>query len=136
MSYINRVVPPPPPPDQQILVQRLIRMAFLLGLLAFGAVIWFTQRAGREPFSPDTPLTTFVPYVLGAALAGTIAMRFVVAKASDAQRPQYLLIGWAIGEAAALLGGVHWLMTGNPRWYVIGMFVFLSALVLHPLRRE
>ena len=136
MSYINQTVPPPES-GEQIAVQRLIRMSFVAGALLFGAVIWLMQnKLGGAPIQPDTPLTPLMPYLLGAALAGTIAMRIVVAKATEAQRFQYLLIGWAIGDAAALLGAVHWLMTGNPRWFFIGMFVLLGALVLHPLKRE
>lgn len=136
MSYINPTVPPPPP-GQQLRTMTMIRMAMTAGVLIFGGVILLLGRLGRVPPSPDTTLTTFMPYLLGALLAAAIAMRFVLAKAADdAQRASYLIIGWAIGEAAALLGGAHWMLTGNPRWYIIGVFVFLSALVLLPLSRE
>ena len=134
MSDIDPTVQPPRAPS----TLPLIRIAMTIGVLGFGAVIWFlTTRMGRVPPSPDTPLTGLMPYLLGAMLAGAIAMRFVAAKAvNTAQHASYLIIGWAIGEAAALLGGAHWLLTGNPRFYLIGVFVFLSALVLLPLTRE
>lgn len=134
MSYINPTVQPPRVPS----TLPLIRIAMTIGVLGFGAVIWFmTTRMGRVPPSPDTALTALMPYPLGLMLAGAIAMRFVAAKAvNPAQRAGYLIMGWAIGEAAALLGGAHWLLTGNPRFYLIGVFVFLSALVLLPLTRE
>jgi len=134
MSYINPTVPPP---RQAPNVLPLIRMGMTAGVLLLGGVLWFLDRQGRVPPAPDTVLTAAMPFALGALLAGAIAMRFVVTKAADAaQRSTYLIIGWAIGETAALFGGAHWMLTGNPRWYVIGLFVYLSALVLLPLRRD
>ena len=135
MSYINQSAPPPAPRPANTLP--IIRMAMTMGVLLFGGVIWFLYRSGRVPPSPDTTLTMVMPYVLGALLAGAIALRLVAAKAASAeQRGSYLIIGWAIGEGAALLGGAHWMLTGNSQWYVIGVFVYLSTLVLLPLTRE
>lgn len=138
MSYINPTVPPAADGPSTAHLG-LIRMSFLAGVLLFGAIAWLLDRAGKIPLAPDadTPLTAIMPYALGALLAGAIAMRFVAAKAENpGQRAGYLLAGWGIGQAAGMLGGVHWMFTGHPRWYVIGLFVFLSALVLLPLRRE
>ena len=136
MSYINKTVPPPTP-EQRMMTLRMIQMSFPLGILLFGGTILLLKRLGSVPQMPDTPLTPFMPYALGALLAGTITWRFATAKVvSEEQRQTNNLIGWAIGEAAAILGSIHWMQTGEPRWYIVGLFVLLGALVLHPIRRE
>lgn len=126
-----------PPSNRMTAALASIRIAYVAGLLMFGAVIWFLySRPGHVAPAPDTPFGRILPFLLPALLVSTIAMRFVAAKqVEDEKRGTMLIIGWSIGEAAALAGGVHYLLTGNPRWYLAGMFVFLFGLVLLPLKR-
>lgn len=137
MSFINPIVQPGER-DGVLATQALIRMSMVIGVLLFGAVVWFLRRNDAGPYaSSDFPLAAIMPFALGAGLVGAFVMRSVVGHAvSPAERFSRLLIGWAIGEAVALLGGVHYFMTGDPKWFLGGLFAFLIALVLLPLRRD
>jgi hypothetical protein len=48
---------------------------------------------------------------------------------------QLCIIGWALGEAAALSGGVHYFMTNDTSRYIVGVMVMLLIFMLLPLRR-
>ena len=58
----------------------------------------------------------------------------------NARRPQQVrtlsLIGWASGEAVPLMGGVIWLLTGNSRWYLLGLIYLVLTLLAFPAARE
>ena len=116
----------------------IIRMAFLMGVLLFGAVIWFLQR--REGFVPDGGLERMrpvVPIIMLSFIAAIVGVRIYLSRVTDAaQIGTFQLIGWAIGEAAALFGGVYYFNTGDPRFYIIGLFVMLASFIVVPLRRS
>jgi len=115
----------------------IIRMAFLGGVLLFGAVIWFLHRQpGYVPDHRMEQLRPVVPVIMLALIGGIIAVRIYLSRITDPQHiGTFQLIGWAIGEAAALFGGVYYFNTDDPRFYVMGLFVMLASFIVVPLRR-
>jgi hypothetical protein len=132
-------VPKPTPTPAQ---QGLIRLAFLAGVLLFGAVIWWLQRGGRVPLAGRPAgaeglrfLRLLAPAIAVAAAAAAAYLRYAIARTADPTRVWSLrVVAWAVGEAAALLGGVYWLLSGDSSRYVIGLVAMLATFVVVPLR--
>jgi hypothetical protein len=130
----------PPSPAQQ----GILRLAFLVGVLAFGAVIWWLSRGGRTPGTgggeaPDPAtlrtLRLVGPVLAVGAVAAAAALRAVIARTTDPARVWSLrVVAWAVGEVAALFGGVYWLLSGDPSRYVIGLVAMAATFVAVPLR--
>jgi hypothetical protein len=114
-----------------------IRISFLAGVLMFGAVVWFMRRGGGGPVASSTGLVDAISYAaLAIGVIGIVVMRRVLANATTAAKyANSAVIGWSFGELAALGGGVHFFLTGDPTRYVIGVMVMLMSFVLIPLRR-
>lgn len=119
-----------------------IRAALLAGVLLFGAVCWFVvrQRGGGPMPGVDTSafsvLRVMVPVLGFAALSVAIAIRVVIARTrEEARRNSLRIIAWAVGEAAALAGGVYFLELGDPRLYLIGATAMLATFIVVPLRQ-
>ena len=114
-----------------------IRISFLAGVLMFGAVIWFLRRGESAPTTDDPRLLdimSFAALIVGGA--GILIMRRVIGGTTTAEKyASAAVVGWAFGELAALGGGVHYMLTGDPTRYVIGVMVMLVSFVLIPLRR-
>jgi hypothetical protein len=135
-------VPRPPATTAQ---QAIIRLALLAGALLFGAVIWWLARDGRVPLGraggaapdPDAlrPLRLIGPVLSVGAVAVAAALRAMIARTADPGRIASLrILAWAAGEAAALFGGVYWLLSGDSSRYVIGLIAMLATYVVVPLR--
>jgi hypothetical protein len=117
-------------------VQRIIRLALLAGVLTFGGVVWFVLRDGGLETAPLEPgfLYGFVA-VLVASGVGIAVIQLRHAAETEPARLQALAIaGWAVGEAPALLGGVLYLLSGNPVPYLVGLGMMLVAFVMIPVR--
>jgi len=129
---------PIPPARRQLAV---IRAALLGGVLLFGVVAWLAiRRRGGGPV-PGVDVDAFgvfrtiVPVLCVAALGVAVAVRFAIARATDAGRRNALrMIGWAAGEMAALAGGVHFFQVGDPKLYVLGLTAMLATFIVVPLR--
>ncbi len=124
-------------PDRRTVA--ILRLAMLIGAALFGVVI--ATVGGADPSAyPATTARTFTLIgrgVWGAALAGCL---FLWAKARDERHPAKLfslsMIGWALGEAVALFGGVYWYVLGSSQWYFPGLgFLALSMAMLPGVRR-
>ena len=117
----------------------LIRISLLLGVLLFGAVSWFLHRdPARQPTSPES-LVMIRRAMVGVwvlAIAALLALRPRLSRLAEGARRSYLLVAWAIGEAAALIGGVHYFLSGDLRSFLGGLVVMLGAFLLFPIRRE
>ena len=116
----------------------LIRAALWCGVLAFGAVIWFVHQRGLFPTKPQ-------PTAMIAAQAALSVLAVVVALATRgraingpdlASRASSTIQLWAIGEGAALFGGVIFLLSGDAQWYGLGLLSMLTVFVLVPLPRQ
>jgi hypothetical protein len=114
----------------------LIRLALIAGVLMFGAVVLFVHR--QPSWKPGT-LPPAIGYALMAyaivAVSIAAAMRGRVLREPEQQRrASLLLVGWAVGEAAALFGGAIFFVTGQSHWYLLGLLAMAIAFVLLPTR--
>jgi hypothetical protein len=122
--------------------QGVIRLALLVGVILFGAVIWWLARDGRVPLRAGeggaAPLG--VMRVLAAALAvGAVGaatlLRSMIARTTDPARiAQLRIVAWSLAEMPALLGGVYWLLSGDASRYTIGLVALVATFVIVPLR--
>lgn len=116
----------------------LIRISLLLGVLLFGAVSWFLH---RDPtWRPGDPAALrmlqramLAQWVL--AIAMLLFFRTRLDRTTGQARSTLLLIGWAIGESAALFGGVHFFLSGDILSFLGGLVVMMAGLLLFPIRR-
>ena len=119
----------------------IIRSALLAGVLLFGALCWLVTsqrgggpRPGADPASYEI-FRVLVPALCLGAVAVAIVMRGLVARERDAQKRTSLsIVGWAMGEGAALAGGVYFLALGDPKLYVFGVVAMLATFIIVPLR--
>ena len=117
----------------------IIRAAFLAGVLLFGGTTWFVHHYAPASVA-DAPravaiLRFAIVPVWMAALGATVVLRRIRRGTHDpARRAALLIVGWAIAEGVALLGGVHWFLSGEPTFWVAGILFYLaSAWVLLPI---
>jgi len=116
----------------------LIRASFLTAVLVFGAVTYYVHSGAPPTFTTDRQTITWI--VLGAW--GVITASLIVTgrlyKNADtrARRASLAIIGWGLGEMAALLGGVHYFLTGSPQRYGYGLIIFVISLVMFPIPQD
>jgi len=115
---------------------QLIRLALITGVLMFGAVILFVHRqpSWKPGVLPSAIGYALLAYAIVAVLVAR-AMRGRVLREPDPQRrASLLLIGWAVGEGAALLGAVIFFVTGQGQWYLLGLLAMLTVFAFLPIR--
>jgi hypothetical protein len=114
----------------------VIRASLFAGVLMFGAVTWYLHSKPTRPDSTPDP-ETLAWVVLGAwavITAGLVVLSTRYRRpAARERRVNLAIIGWALGEAAALIGGVHYFLTGDPQRYGFGVLIFVIALVMFPI---
>ena len=127
----------PPPPSTAALA--VIRLALLLGVLTFGAMTTFILRRGdpRPPAGDTLDTLRIVGIVLWViAVLAVVFLRFRgtrIAGRMGSATPA--ILGWTIGEAVAIFGGVYYFMSGRPSWYLNGVLFLVATFVIFPLRR-
>ncbi|MFA6166640.1 MAG: hypothetical protein WC700_08495 [Gemmatimonadaceae bacterium] len=120
---------PAPAPGAKVFF--LIRLAMTVGVITFIAIAWFLQGRGEIParsVSSLTALTTAMYTAVGIAAAVVMALRLRIASAEPAMRRSLSVVAWAVGEFAALFGGVMLFLTGDLRLVLPGALVFALAL--------
>lgn len=133
-------------PDQRKQDQKqalnLIRFALLGGVVLFGGLAWFLGRVLEpEGMSPElfqgfenVVWYGFILFILGA-FGGIIALqaRWRAADGFPAKR-KINIVGWALAEFPALLGGMYLMLGGDPTFFGMGLaLMILAAFVLLPL---
>jgi len=98
----------------------------------FGAVVLLVH---RQPNWKPGAIPNALPYALVAysILAVFIAtvLKGPVGREPDPQRRGPLLImGWAVGESAALFGVMIFYINGQAQWYGLGLLAMVSALAI------
>ena len=117
----------------------IIRVAMLSGVLMFGGIVWFIRRGSPPNFDPAglNTLLWSARAVWGASMAACLVLFMAL---RNARRPQQVrtlsLVGWAAGEAVPLMVGVIWLLTGNSRWYLLGIIYLVLTFLAFPAARE
>jgi hypothetical protein len=89
------------------------------------------------PAEPDL-LRTLRVAMLATWVVATVlllVLRARLARLTEVAGRSILMIAWAIGEGAALFGGVYYFLSGDGTWFVIGLFFMLASFILFPIRR-
>lgn len=128
------------PRVQPAVALRLVRLAMVVGTLGFGAVVWVLFRQNvMHPELTAPRARLYRDLAIAAWVAGSIGLGTVLLlrqRLTDELRdPTYAVIGWAIGEAVAIVGGVFYLLTDLAQFYVLGLIFFGAALLMVPVRR-
>jgi hypothetical protein len=117
----------------------LIRLGLLGQTLSLGAIAWFV--AGPRGVAPGL-VEGVEPYVWGGLglsfvglFGGVLAVRSRWrSAASAADKRSANIIGWALAEAAGLLGAIYLLMVGDGVFFGAGLALQgLASFVLLPL---
>lgn len=114
-------------------VHFLIRLAMTAGVTTFIIVAWFLRGRGQPPVASAasiSTLTTAMYVAVGGAAAAVMALRLRIASAAPAMRRSLSVVSWAVGEFAALFGGVMLFLTGDWRLALPGALVFAMALAV------
>jgi hypothetical protein len=112
----------------------------LLGVLLYGGAVYFMRRDGDAAAS--TPEQTRQLVWIGRALLGAVTMGCIVLwqmvqrTTSPAKRRSLSIIGWAMGEGAALYGATLWFLTGVNSLYTTGLVFLLLTFLVFPVRKE
>lgn len=117
---------------------RIIRVALLTGVLMFGGIAYYlTQERGGGIGEADLAQTLQwlnIGFLVVAAIGIMTMQRKHAAERDPARRTTLTIVAWAMGEATALFGGVHYLLMGDPMPYVVGLGLMLASFVVVPIR--
>jgi len=115
---------------------QLIRLALITGVLMFGAVMLFVHRqpSWKPGVLPSAIGYALLAYAIVAVLVARAMRGRVLREPEPQRRASLLLIGWAVGEGAALLGAVIFFVTGQGQWYLLGLLAMLTVFAFLPIR--
>lgn len=136
MSLTNPRVPPRQAAPAGALA--VLRIALLAGVLAFGAVTYYVQRGESWRAAAPEALSMMRLAMLSTWLVAAVLLlilRVRLTRLTEAAGRSVLVIAWAVGEGAALFGGVYYFLSGEAQWFIAGLFVMLAAFILFPVRR-
>ena len=113
----------------------LIRIAFLVGVLAFGGIVWHLRRSGDTGYLVNPrSLRVAGQAVWGSMTLGTLTLFLIAGRATPERRGSLSVIAWALGEATAIYGGLFWLLLGDSQWYLYGVGCLLLTYFIFPIR--
>jgi hypothetical protein len=119
---------------------RIIRVALLTGVLLFGGITYYLLRQGGGSVAQAdadvrrTMLWVNVILLVIAAVGIMIVQRRHAAERDPARRATLNIVGWAMAEAVAMFGGVHFLLVGDATPFVVGLGMMLATFVVVPIR--
>ncbi len=116
---------------------RIIRIALLSGVLVFGAIAYYLtdQRGGGlAPENGGVLQIVNIIILVGAAAGIMIIQRRHLAERDPRKRTTLNIAAWAMGEATALFGGVHFMLVGNPIPFFVGLVMMIASFVVVPIR--
>jgi hypothetical protein len=113
----------------------LIRIALLVGVLAFGGIVWHLRRSGDTGYLVNPrALRVAGQAVWGLVTLGTLGLFILAGRASPERRASLSVMAWALGEATAIYGGLFWLLLGDSQWYLYGVACLLLTYFIFPIR--
>ena len=121
---------PPANPRPQPL--QLIRLFLLTAVLLFGAVVLFVHRQPnwKPGVLPIAVSYAVVPYAILAVWIAAVLKGRVRQEPDPQRRASLLVIGWALGEGAALIGLIIFYVTGQAQWYGFGLLAMVISFAL------
>jgi hypothetical protein len=115
----------------------LIRIALLVGVLAFGGIIWYIRRTGEISANVNPHgLRVAGQAIWGLMTLGTLGLFVTLGKAKPERRATLSVIAWALGEATAIYGGLYWMLLGDRQWYLYGVACLLLTYFIFPIRHN
>jgi hypothetical protein len=114
----------------------IVRLALLGGVLAFGAASWFIQRQpGWMPAPPELlrVASTAVRAAWVVAFVGLVIAYVLAQRRKGPSDGRHELVGWALGESTAVVGGVYYFFSGDPHRYGWGVAGLLLTFVIFPI---
>lgn len=111
----------------------LIRVAMAVGVATFLAVSFvISSRSGPPALASSglRALTTAMYVAVGISAALVMGLRLRIDAATPDMRRSLTIVSWAIGEFAALFGGVVLFLSGDWRAALPGALVFVLTLVV------
>ena len=122
------------------LVIPILRMAFLLGAAFLGGVVGIVRWQVEASLPPESaePLANTGRILWGLAIASCVFIAARVRRERDrAKVLAQSIIGWAIAEAIAIFGAVHWFLSDMSQWYFAGLgFLAFTLLAIPGVRRQ
>ena len=113
----------------------LIRIALLVGVLAFGGIVWYVRRSGDASYAVNPRGLRVAGQAVWALMTvGTLALFVTAGRASPERRASLSVIAWALGEATAIYGGLFWMLLGDSQWYLYGVACLLLTYFIFPIR--
>jgi hypothetical protein len=109
----------------------LIRTAMAVGVTTFILVAAFVRGRGQPPVVPEgsvSMLTTTMYAAVSIAAAVVMALRLRISSVELPMQRTLSIVAWAVGEFAALFGGVLFFLTGEWRLVLPGALVFAVSL--------
>jgi hypothetical protein len=117
----------------------IIRIALMTGVFMFAGIAYFGPRFGMLSAVDFGTMHDGLRYLswafLALAVAGALLLRTKLEGAPPDRVSQVLIIGWALGEAAALMGIVAFMAGGGLGPLALGLMGFVCTLVLLPIPR-
>lgn len=117
----------------------IIRIGLMAGVFLFAAITVYRRSTGDDSMPVDAGNLEVLRYLLWAAVAVTAVTMLILKPRVEAAEPkkkgQLIIIGWAVGEGAALLGTVIHFAGGPFASLAIGLLAFVYALILLPIPR-
>lgn len=117
----------------------IIRIGLMVGVFLFAGITVYRRSSGEVSMPVDAGNLEVLRYLLWAAVAATAAVTLVLKARVEAAEPKkkatLTIIGWSIGEGAALLGTIVHFAGGPVASLAIGVLAFVYALVLLPVPR-
>jgi hypothetical protein len=117
----------------------IIRIALMTGVFLFAAIAFFGPRFGVAPAVTLGDSAGAMRYVLwgfvAIAVMGSTLLKSRIGAVAPPKQASYLIIGWALGEAAALCGIVLYLGSGSTASMGLGLMAFVFTLVMLPIPR-
>jgi len=116
----------------------VIRASLLTGVLIFGGITYYIHSQAPPTWDGNVQTLTWAVLGIWGAITATLVVVGRMYRKADArdQRASLAIAGWALGEAAALMGGIHYFLTGSPQRYGYGLIIFVIALVMFPIPRD
>ena len=117
----------------------IIRIGLMVGVFLFAGITVYRRSTGDVSMPVDAGNLEVLRYLLWAAVAATAVATLILKPRVESAEPKkkgaLIIIGWSIGEGAALLGTIIHFAGGPVASLAIGVLAFVYALVLLPVPR-
>lgn len=129
MTTQTRDTQGPPAATLQIIRASIAGAPLLLALVA--------TQIRPTPAEPHVEIA-YVAAVFALAMLGPILLfqRHTRTRPTRGERATFSIIGWAMGESAALLGAVSYFLGNDPLWTLPGFITLAVALLLFPVPQD